>query len=154
MTTRTLAISLVTAGLLIAGCGDGDGTTAATTTRAEASTSETSEATTTTTATPVDPTFLQLCGVLNAAVGGEIDVAKSTFDDGPLHTLAAQTIDVDRGAAARLLEAKEAVESDLAAATPDGTALIADLEALTTATADALVVTGTPVLPTCDEETP
>lgn len=153
MSLRRHAAALLAAGALLAACGDDD-TDAGTTLAPPTSTSPPTEVTTSTAAPAVDPMFAQLCAVLNAALGGEVDVAKTAFDHGPLHTLADEVIDIDRGIAARLLEAKEAVESDLAAATPDPVALVRDLEALTAATAASLVATGTPVSPTCDLETP
>ena len=153
MTTRAAAAALVVA-LLLAACGDEDSTSTATTTGVDPPAPETSEMTTSTTTEPIDPMFVQLCGVLNAALGGEVDVARMAFDHGPLHTLADAVIDIDRGVAARLLEAKEAVESRLAAPAPNPTLLVTDLEMLTAATADALVATGTPMSPTCDQETP
>ena len=133
------AAALVLAiGALIAGCSNNDATTP----------------TVTTTPTATDSAFLQLCGVLNAATAGELDVAQTTFDHGPLHALADEAIAIDRGVAARLLEAKEAVESDFSTGAPEPADLVADLEALAAATAAALVSTGAPVPPTCDLENP
>jgi hypothetical protein len=105
-------------------------------------------------ALPTETALTQVCGALNAALAGELDMVRSTFDHGPLHALADAATTVDRGVAARLLEAKAAVESDLTdPATPTG-ALVADLEALTAATAAAIGVTSTDVVPTCDQERP
>ena len=127
------AAALVLAiGALIAGCSNNDAATP----------------------TATDSAFLQLCGVLNAATAGELDVAQTTFDHGPLHALADEAIAIDRGVAARLLEAKEAVESDFSTGAPEPADLVADLEALAAATAAALVSTGAPVPPTCDLENP
>ena len=97
---------------------------------------------------------MDLCGVLNAAQAGEIELVRSTFDHGPLHTLADEVIDIDRSVAARLLVAKEAVEADLANPTIDPSGLAVDLDTLVAATAEALTVTGTPMTTTCTEETP
>ena len=88
----------------------------------------------------------------HAAVAGDVEVAKSTFDHGPLHTLADTVSDLDRGVAARLLEAKEAVESDLASPAPDEVTLVAHLEELVAATADALAATRAPSPVPCNPE--
>jgi hypothetical protein len=98
--------------------------------------------------------FAQVCAALNAALAGELDVVRSTFDHGALHVLADAATDVDRAVAARLLEAKEALESDLAEPSTPAAAVVADLEALTTATAAAVGVTAVGVAPTCDQENP
>ena len=136
VTARSTAALVLAIGALIAGCSNDDAPTP------------------TVTATGTDSGFLQLCGVLNAAEAGELDVARTTFDHGPLHALADEAIAIDRGVAARLLEAKEAVESDFATGAPEPAELVADLEALADATAAALVATGAPVPPTCDLESP
>ena len=148
------AISLVAVCALLAACRDDSSTVGGTAASKEVSGTNTFDANTPTSTSPNDPAFAQLCGVLNAALAGEIDVAKASFDHGPLHTLADEVVGIDRGTAARLLEAKEAVESDLVAAPPDATTLIADLERLIAASADAFVATGMPISPTCDEENP
>lgn len=140
--------------LVAGGCGSDDSGGQTTVTTTTSVTSVSVEMTTTNVSEPVDPMFTQLCTVLDVARAGEVGVAESTFDHGPLHTLADETIPVDRSVAARLLEAKEAVESDFAAATLDPATITADLEALADATAAALVATGTPVAPTCETETP
>lgn len=150
---RTIAVGMALATVFTAGgCGSGgsDGQGTATTVRDTSVAGET----TTTAAAPVDPTFVQLCTVLDVARGGDVDTAKLTFDHGPIHTLADATIPVDRGVAARLLEAKEAVESDFAAASLDPTAITADLGTLVDATGAALVATGTAEAPACEPETP
>lgn len=153
MTRGISVVAVVVVGLLVASCGDdgraplgGPGAVDTTVTRSPEATS--------TTAAPRAPVFARLCAVLDAALGGQMKAAKAVFDHGPLHTLADAVIDIDRGVAARLLEAKEAVESDLAAPAPDAATVVADLEELIAATADALVATGTPAPPTCDSETP
>ena len=153
MRSQATTILLLSAGILISACGGESDTTAPTSIEAESLTTAARADPTTTSSTVVaDPTIPQLCAVLNAASAGEVDVARSTFDHGPLHTLADTAIDIDRGVAARLLEAKEAVEADLAGPGPDGPTLVTDLEALIVATSDALVATGTPSPPTCDSE--
>ena len=98
-----------------------------------------------------DPLIRELCGVLNAALGGETDLVRSTFDHGPLHTLADEILETDRAAAARLLVAKEAVEADLADAETDAATIAADLEALVQATASALAVNGSSGPTDCQE---
>lgn len=141
---RSTARGMVVAGALATGgCGIDD-----------SAPSVSVETTITNVSVPVDPMFTQLCTVLDAGRSGEVDTAESTFDHGPLHSLADEAIPVDRGVAARLLEAKEAVESDFAAATLDAAAITADLEALADATAAALVATGAPVAPTCEPKMP
>jgi hypothetical protein len=57
-----------------------------------------------------------LCEASTKADKGDVDGAGKEFYDTahqPLHDLAAEVSDVDRAVAARLLEAKEAVESSL-----------------------------------------
>ncbi|MGH8872993.1 MAG: hypothetical protein ACRDWS_13585 [Acidimicrobiia bacterium] len=57
-----------------------------------------------------------LCEASSKAEMGDVDGAGEEFYDTahqPLHDLAAEVTEVDRGIAARLLEAKEAVESGL-----------------------------------------
>lgn len=147
-----VVVGLLTIGSLFASCGGQDDRTDPATSASPEPTTATEPSTSRTAAT--DPALAQLCGVLNAALAGELDVVRSTFDHGPLHTLADAAIDVDRGVAARLLEAKEAVESDLADPATAAATVAADLEALTTATAAALNATGTAVPPTCDQENP
>ena len=154
MILRQSVVALLTTSLLLAACGDDGGSVTGTTLPAQTSGPEDSEATTSTTAPPIDPAFTQLCAVLNAALGGEVDIVQTTFDHGPLHTLADEVIDIDRGLAARLLVAKEAVESDLASTTPEATDLVSDLESLIAAAAEAVVATDSPLFPTCDMETP
>lgn len=101
-----------------------------------------------------DTTLTQACGALNAALAGELDVVRSTFDHGPLHALAAAALKVDRGVAADLLEAKAAVESDLAAPATPNQAIVADFEALVTATAEALEAIGSAASTACDQGYP
>lgn len=110
---------------------------------------------TSTTPTPPhsDRTFAQLCSVLDAARAGDLTEVRSSFDDGPLHTLAQATVDVDRAVAARLLEAKEAVEVDLSEPTTSTAQIAEDLQTLTDATAEARRAIGDPIRSTC-EDTP
>jgi hypothetical protein len=59
----------------------------------------------------------ELCKAKGQADGGDLPAAKRTFDDvhAAIHELATATEEVDRAAAARLLEAKQRVEADLTA---------------------------------------
>ncbi|MGH8914904.1 MAG: hypothetical protein ACRDZM_10360 [Acidimicrobiia bacterium] len=66
----------------------------------------------------------------------------------PLHDLAAETTETDRSVAARLLEAKEAVESDFDTQSD----LIEDIRALIAATDNALAATGHDPLPCAPRE--
>ena len=66
----------------------------------------------------------------------------------PLHQLAAEAADADRAVAAKLLEAKQAVERDLA---EDPQLLPGDLEALAEATRRAIAATGGPTPQPCQE---
>ncbi len=101
-----------------------------------------------------EQTLVQLCGVLESALAGDLDTVRSTFDHGPLHAIADATTDVDRRTAARLLEAKEAIESDLANPATNTATMAADLETLIAATTAALEATGTAAPSTCDQENP
>jgi hypothetical protein len=148
--TRRLAGALMATIALVGACG-------------ESGTSPSAASTTTTTATTrtpnseeavPDPIIEHLCAVLSAAEEGDVELARSTFDHGPLHTLADKAIDIDRSVAARLLVAKEAVEADLANESIETADLAVDVDALVAATAEALTATGTPVTPTCAEDTP
>lgn len=150
---RTIAVVLVALSLTLASCGDNDSDTATTATAAGFDPSSTSTESSTTVAAS-NRSFAQLCAALDAARVSDLDGVRATFDHGPLHELADKAIDVDRSVAARLLEAKEAVESDLAQ--PDITAaeVASDLDALTASTAAAYAAIGEPVPSTCDEESP
>jgi len=78
---------------------------------------------------------------------GDIDAAGDEFYDTahqPLHDLAAEVAEVDREVAARLLEAKEAVESDLDTR-PSG--LGESFQVLVSATNEALTATGHSPMP-------
>ena len=89
---------------------------------------------------PDNAAYLGVCRALGAAKTGDTDEARTVFDDeahGPLHDLSAQVDDEDRAIAARLLEAKQAVES--AVAEKAGVdELRPALEKLAAATADAV----------------
>ena len=80
-----------------------------------------------------------------AGAGSEgLDRARRSFVDRahePLHELAAALDTVDRGAAARLLEAKQRVEADLADPARAGS-VGHDLDALAVRVADAMVAAG------------
>lgn len=87
----------------------------------------------------------QLRGVVDALceasdeAAADPESARGIFFDrahDPLHDIAAAAEDVDRSSAARLLEAKQAVEANLEAMAAPG--LASDLERLITATRDAL----------------
>ncbi len=83
-----------------------------------------------------------LCQSTARAEEGDWAGARRAFFDSahtPIHQLAAAAAEFDRAAAARLLEAKQAVEQDLADRTP---ALVADLGALAAAASDALRAVG------------
>ncbi len=76
------------------------------------------------------PLHASLCAARHAAAGGDVGEARRIFADRAhhaLHELAATTSEHDRAGAARLLEAKEAVEGGLAQASPE---LVRDLDRL------------------------
>lgn len=102
---------------------------------------------------PPNRDFATLCIALDAALAGDIDAARASFDHGPLHELADAAIDVDRATAARLLEAKEAVEGSLADTTLAADAVADDLRTLVEATIAALTATGEPTPELCEQET-
>ena len=93
--------------------------------------------------------FLGLCAA-RAAAGTDVNSARSTFYDrshDALHSIARDLEPVDRALAARLLEAKEAVESDLRPdRAPPG--LGPDLDRLVEVTGQALARLSLPV-PRC-----
>ncbi|HEX2064101.1 MAG TPA: hypothetical protein VHE80_06740, partial [Acidimicrobiales bacterium] len=65
--------------------------------------------------------YAGLCTARSAARSGEVASAGNAFSDRahqPLHELAARAAERDRAAAGRLLEAKQAVEGDLAQGSP------------------------------------
>lgn len=83
-----------------------------------------------------------LCSVKAQADAGEVAAARRTFFDSahePLHALASEAALRDRRAAARLLEAKEAVERGFAGPPP---ALAGHLDGLVGASRSAIVATG------------
>lgn len=85
------------------------------------------------------------------ARAGEPDQARQAFFDNahqPIHELAAAAAAGDRVAAARLLEAKQAVEGDLAG---DPARLGVDIDLLIEATRDALAAVGQPPPRPCQE---
>jgi electron transfer flavoprotein alpha subunit len=91
-----------------------------------------------------------LCDAKDAA-GQDPEEARMVFFDrahDPLHDIAAAAGEVNRSSAARLLEAKQAVESDLNRTA--GTELASDLGALVAATRDALKQLSVSV-PGCDD---
>jgi len=84
-----------------------------------------------------------LCQSADAARQGDARRARVVFFDrvhDPLHELAAAAQERDRGAAARLLEAKERVETGLEDAAPT---LAEDLDTLALATGRAMAAAGT-----------
>lgn len=90
---------------------------------------------------PYRSAMAALCEALRAAQDGDGDLARQAFYDTahrPLHDLAAETTDIDRTLAARLLEAKESVESALdtdgAVSSDPFATLIAAADAALTAT--------------------
>lgn len=143
---RLLAVGAVGIGALGGACGSGDAEPGVAST-----TSTTTEVSDTVTADPqADPSFGQLCDVLDLVLDGDIEGARAAFDHGPLHTLADAATEVDRSVASRLLQAKENVEADLAGSNTSPSLIVASLQTLTEATADALVATGAaPTPPVC-----
>jgi hypothetical protein len=92
--------------------------------------------------TPVGRAHAGVCTAAALARNGDAEGAKRTFFDEshqPLHDLATAAAERDRGAAARLLEAKEKVESDLTAGSGP---LADDLEELAVRTAAAATAAG------------
>jgi hypothetical protein len=84
---------------------------------------------------PLDEAVEGLCRATDLARGGDVAGASGVFQDRSheyLHVLADDLMDVDRAAAARLLEAKQRVEAafgDPGSADPEGTAaLLSDLQ--------------------------
>jgi len=84
-----------------------------------------------------------VCQAAEAAGDGDAAGAKTIFFDRshqPLHELAAAAQERDRGVAARLLEAKERVESGFE---NDSPTLAVDLETLAVASGRAMIAAGT-----------
>jgi hypothetical protein len=71
-----------------------------------------------------------------------------------LHALAEETLEADRALGARLLEAKEAVESALTDPSTTPASLKAKLTALADLTRDAQRTTGEPELAPCSKDNP
>lgn len=94
--------------------------------------------------------FASLCAVLDDADAGDLEAANAGFDHGPLHELAEQVTEVDRGVAADLLQAKEAVESALADEATDPTEAATLVADLTTATLAAYEAAGLTVPAPCE----
>ena len=96
----------------------------------------------------------RLCTAVASASAGKTGDAADLWSaqiHGPLHTLAADAAEEDRAVAARLLEAKQAVEQTLGT---DRTTLASDLSRLAPRVRAALVVTGNPEPDPCPEERP
>lgn len=93
-----------------------------------------------------------LCDSRRLAGNGDADGARRAFFDrshAPLHRLAADAGESDRAAAARLLEAKNAVERDFGGGPAN---LQSDLDRLLATTRSAIDVTGAAEPPPCDPE--
>ena len=120
MWTRALLVLLAAVAATAAACSGGD----------EAA-SEASER-------PYATAARGLCDAVAEAAGGDAAAARAAFFDGahqPLHELAAETAERDRAVAARLLEAKQAVEAALDDTNGD---LERAFDQLVAATTDAL----------------
>lgn len=100
-------------------------------------------------ARPYDSLYQGLC-VARARASHPAAARTAFFDRAhqPLHGLAAAAARDDRAAAARLLEAKQVVERDLAG---DASGLAGDLDRLLDATGRAVVATGRPPPRPCQE---
>lgn len=99
----------------------------------------------------IGPLPASLCAIRRAAAGGDVAEARRVFADRAhhaLHDLAATTGEHDRAGAARLLEAKEAVEGGLAQASPQ---LVRDLDRLIAATTRASGQAGNATCPDREE---
>ncbi len=89
-----------------------------------------------------EPVHAGLCAARSAAAAGSVPAAREAFFDRahqPLHELASDAAARDRSVAARLLEAKEAVEAGL---NQPGPSFVADLDRLLAATAAAVEAVG------------
>ena len=96
---------------------------------------------------PYAPVLPALCRSSTAARTGDVPGAMRIFDDtvhGRLHDLAQETAASDRAGAARLLQAKQAVEEDFRRSPSDPATLGSDLARLTEATRAALAAAGHP----------
>lgn len=130
--TRWRTLGVVAVVLVAGACGtDDDATSAATPAR------------------PYDSLYQGLC--VARARASQPAAARTAFFDSahqPIHELAAAAARDDRAAAARLLEAKQVVERDLAG---DASGLAGDLDRLLDATGRAIVATGRPPPRPCQE---
>ncbi len=100
-------------------------------------------------ARPYDSLYQGLC--VARARATQPAAARTAFFDRahqPIHELAAAAAREDRAAAARLLEAKQVVERDLAG---DASGLAGDLDRLLTTAGRAIVATGQPPPRPCQE---
>lgn len=145
-TTAVMLVATVFAGV-VAGCGDN--TTRSTSSTTTAGVGGHARPTGT---TPTDSRYASLCAALDAALAGDVDTARQAFDHGPLHELADAAIDVDRSVAAHLLEAKEALESDLGDEMTSADQIAQDVRRLIDATTDALTITAPPAPALCEPE--
>lgn len=103
---------------------------------------------------PPERDYGTICTALDAALAGDVDAARASFDHGPLHELADAAIEVDRATAARLLQAKEAVERDLADEGLPADQVADDLRTLVDATNAAVAAIGEAAPELCEQETP
>lgn len=97
------------------------------------------------------PLHAGICATRHAGARGDFAEARRLFANrahAALHDLAATAATRDRMAAARLLEAKEAVERDLAEASPE---LVPDLDRLISATGTAAGQAAPPACPQREE---
>ena len=148
MTTFVLMATLFAA--LVSGCGDNDNNMTRSTSPSTTADIGADEGPTGT--APPDSRYASLCAALDAALAGDVDTARQAFDHGPLHELADAAVDVDRSVAAHLLEAKEALESDLGDETASADQIAQALRSLVDATTDALTITAPPAPALCEPE--
>ncbi|MBA3652589.1 MAG: hypothetical protein H0W70_00165 [Actinobacteria bacterium] len=100
---------------------------------------------------PYGAAYAGICNAISAAKADNAGRARTIFfnvSHQRIHELAAATEPVERGIAARLLEAKQRVEAEFLAAKPN-TTLRADLVRLGVAMAKAMTVTAHVHPPTC-----
>ncbi|HEX2851480.1 MAG TPA: hypothetical protein VHN98_13040 [Acidimicrobiales bacterium] len=92
-----------------------------------------------------------ICAADAAATGGDTAAARRAFEDAHqgLHEVADAASKTDRAASARLLEAKEKVEADLASSSTATATLRSDLDALLPALRAAAAATGHPMPDSC-----
>ena len=98
--------------------------------------------------------YAGLCTSIATAESGTLEQVTAVFDHGPLHALAEETLEADRALGARLLEAKEAVESALTDPSTTPASLKAKLTALADLTREAQRTTGEPELAPCSKDNP